>query len=315
MLCCLAIFLSGACKIYAQGEITVPGDVNFQGTLFKADGKTAMEGPVDLEVRLYDAKDDEPFRAIWGETHTNVALFEGIFNILLSQGDPLSPHPHNELSSVFPGEDEVWIGITVVSEGQERAGRQRFVTDPYALTADRAVNATHGVPPGSIAIKTSALSEPPPVGWLRCNGDEVNISAYPMLYAALGNAWGPASPEGKFNLPNFEGRALMGENVTKAGDDSNTSGQTPASAGLTNHALGDLLGEGTHTLTKNEMPAHSHGGIVDYWANTEENIMTGQSPQPARDLFDDHPDTDPAGGGTPHENMQPSIVTQFIIKY
>lgn len=49
-----------------------------------------------------------------------------------------------------------------------------------------------------------------PNGWLECNGAEVLKSDYPMLYNAIGDAWGTASDTNHFVLPNKIGRVGVG---------------------------------------------------------------------------------------------------------
>lgn len=49
-----------------------------------------------------------------------------------------------------------------------------------------------------------------PTGWLLCDGSEVEIADYPLLYDAIGNFWGVASDSDHFKLPNFVGRMPLG---------------------------------------------------------------------------------------------------------
>ncbi len=88
-----------------------------------------------------------------------------------------------------------------------------------------------------------------PEGWLQCNGSEVAIAAYPRLSQALGTSWGAltngagAAGVTHFRLPDLRGRSLIGAGT---------------GAGLTNRAIGQLMGSETHTLTATEMPSHNH---------------------------------------------------------
>lgn len=49
-----------------------------------------------------------------------------------------------------------------------------------------------------------------PNGWLLCDGSEILISDYPLLYSAIGDTWGVASDNDHFVLPNFVGRMPLG---------------------------------------------------------------------------------------------------------
>lgn len=45
--------------------------------------------------------------------------------------------------------------------------------------------------------------------WLLCDGRSVSLSAYPKLYASIGKTYGSVD-ENSFNLPNLQGRIIMG---------------------------------------------------------------------------------------------------------
>ncbi len=308
-----AIIIVTALVCVAQApQDPVPSTVNFQGTLLEADGKTPENGPVDLEFRLYANKDDDKAAAIWAEAHTAQELFEGIFNVLLGNGGSVTGFPHDSLDAVFT-HAALWLGLEVQGEADERAERQQFTSVPYALTANTAINALHGVPAGTIAIWGGPEADiPVDSGWLPCDGRELDVTAdsgkYEALWNAIGTTWG-SSATGKFNLPNFGGRALMGENGS--------------------HTLGDRLGEEEHVLTLSEMASHDHS-FVDTYSTGTQNV-SGQIgiPQPYYSHWPDSSDgsyryTGYTGGLSeglfPHDtkahaNMQPSRVVAFIIKY
>lgn len=299
----------------------VPGVFNYQGMLFQADGRTPETGSKNLEFRLYANKDDTD--AVWGELHENVILIDGVFNVELGAGSAISGGPpHSELAAVFT-QEAYWLGVTVQSE-VERQARQQVVSAPYAFTANTAMTAAHGVPTGTVAAWAGSTV---PIGWLRCDGTSYpRTGAYAALFAAIGTAWGDGDDPGNtFNVPNFGGRALMGETGTGGGQDANSSGMVPATAGLTSHTLGDLLGEETHVLTLAEMASHTHpyndyhfsghdttgdtgSHVMDYYLEQEQQ-QTSTVGGVDTDL-DGNPDA-----AAPHNTMQPSTVVPFIIKY
>lgn len=49
-----------------------------------------------------------------------------------------------------------------------------------------------------------------PSGWLECDGSEVAIADYPLLYGVIGNLWGTPSDNDHFVLPNFKGKIPVG---------------------------------------------------------------------------------------------------------
>ncbi|HUW60712.1 MAG TPA: tail fiber protein [Candidatus Bathyarchaeia archaeon] len=310
-----AVLAAAAFLCVAQAQQgPVPSTVNYQGTLHKTDGKTAETGPVDLEFRLYMNKGDDKTAAVWAETHTAQELFKGIFNVLLGSGGSVTGLPHDSLDSVFT-QAALWLGLQVQGEADERGERQQLTSVPYALTANTAVNALHGVPAGTIAIWGAPEADiPVDSGWLPCDGRELDVTEdsgkYKALWNAIGTAWG-SSGAGKFNLPNFGGRALMGENAS--------------------HSLGDRLGEEEHALDDYEMGSHDHTFVDTYSIGAVR--VSGQIglPQPyywhlprEEDYDGDWRPTGYTGGKAEgffphatkaHANMQPSRVVAFIIKY
>lgn len=104
-------------------------------------------------------------------------------------------------------------------------------------------------------LKASAAATPPP-GWLLCNGLAVLRATYPVLFGAIGVAYGGGDGSTTFNLPDYQGRVILG-----AG----------AGTSLTARALGDRGGEEAHLLgayesgtngygvTGNENAYHQHG--------------------------------------------------------
>lgn len=149
-----------------------------------------------------------------------------------------------------------------------------------------------GSPAGALMMYGGASA---PSGWLLCNGQAVSRTTYADLFAAIGTTYGVGNGSTTFNLPDLRGRTPIGV------------GQ---GTGLTNRNLAQQLGTETHQLTVNEMPSHTHtvdvkgdAGNFGFAAIARSN----NSPSGTQA-------TNSAGGDTPHNNMQPSLVVNFIIK-
>lgn len=278
----------------AQQPHPVPTTLNFQGLVYLENGSTEVTGTYDMEFRLYDAAVGG--NLLWGEKLTGVRLFNGHFNVLLGNGAEVEDAPHDPLPRVFRG-SEVYIEFTT-NAGNTVKARQQFVTAPYALSARNAVNAVHGVPPGTVMPFAGAVV---PYGWLACDGAAYAKSQYPALYAALCDAgtciWGEDAD--RFNVPNLGGRAL-------AGADSG-------------HAVGVRRGEEKHALTSDELPEHDHGYYDKHWNGTTQSvyrIWPNNDWSCADNNSANTPGTTSAtGASAPHNNTQPSAVVKFMIKY
>lgn len=132
-----------------------------------------------------------------------------------------------------------------------------------------------------------------PSGYLLCDGSAVSRSTYSKLFTAIGTTYGSGDGSTTFNLPNIKGKVPVGYN----------------SAETEFNALGKTGGEKAHTLTIAEMPSHKHGiayaaqllGGNASWVN---NLEPGGG----------NVDTKLAGGGGSHNNLQPYMAINFIIK-
>jgi microcystin-dependent protein len=151
-------------------------------------------------------------------------------------------------------------------------------------------------------------------GWLKCDGSSVERAKYPNLFNVIGTSFGSID-EDYFNLPDCRGRVL---------------GVIGNGSGLTNRTLGVSVGTETHTLTVNEMPAHTHTindpGHNHSYVNNVNNQSTDNafSTEIAADNADLNQTTGTSttgitinsnGGGNAHNNMQPTIFISNVFIY
>jgi microcystin-dependent protein len=152
----------------------------------------------------------------------------------------------------------------------------------------------------------------PPRGWALCNGQLLAISAYQALFSLLGTIYG-GDGRTTFGLPDLRGRAAL------------HFGTGP---GLTNRPIGQKGGTQTNTLTKNQLPSHTHtatthcqsgGGDANVAANNiwSKDALTGsatyQTAAPNATMRAGAVTNDNTGGGQSVNNMQPYQVINFSI--
>ena len=162
-----------------------------------------------------------------------------------------------------------------------------------------------------------------PLGWVLMNDGSIgsaasggttraNVDTFPLynfLYTNVSDTWAPVSggrsgsavtdflANKTLTLPRALGRAMA---------------EAGSGVGLTARALGQFLGEETHTQTIAEMPSHNHppqsgsfdvmigaGGSSNFVAGTQNTVQAT---------------TGNTGGGTPFNVMQPTTFMNFIIK-
>jgi len=130
-----------------------------------------------------------------------------------------------------------------------------------------------------------------PTGYLLCDGTGYSTTTYASLYAVIGYTFGGSS--GTFNVPDFRGNTLVGY---KSGD-------------VYFGTLGLTVGEQQHTLTITEMPSHTHPQVSGSFTSGASYPSSGAY----NTLFNLGP-TGATGGGGAHNNVQPSLTANYIIK-
>ncbi|SCY92800.1 phage tail protein [Alkaliphilus peptidifermentans] len=147
----------------------------------------------------------------------------------------------------------------------------------------------------------------PPRGWVFCDGQLLSISHNTALFSVIGNKYGGDGKK-NFALPNLKGRVPMG-----CGE-----GQ-----GLTKRDIGSTGGYSTVPLTKSQLPNHNHvpqcttntGAVTNpenaVFANIRRRLPFAYTTSP--NVMMAPQAVQPAGGGQPHENMQPYLGLNFII--
>lgn len=124
---------------------------------------------------------------------------------------------------------------------------------------------------------------------LPCDGSAYSKVDYPLLYDAIDSAY--IIDASTFRVPDLRERVLVGEGVSMV--------------------TGDTGGESEHSLSIQEMPAHTHSygqpsfNVDIESAGVPDPFAFGQPLIPTQ--------TSSSGGGLPHNNMQPYHVVRWAI--
>jgi len=106
------------------------------------------------------------------------------------------------------------------------------------------------VPPAFIGY-TAASSAPG--GWLLCRGQAVSRTLYAALFTAIGTTYGEGDGLTTFNIPNIQGRTVLGVNPPVASRNMNVA----------TYSLGNTGGREVIRLTKEQLAEHTHAVAVE----------------------------------------------------
>jgi microcystin-dependent protein len=151
-----------------------------------------------------------------------------------------------------------------------------------------------------------------PSGWLLAYGQDVSRTTYSDLFSAIGTTYGSGDGSTTFTLPDLRGRTVAGQD-----DMGGTSADrlTDQTGGLNGDTLGATGGSETHTLTEAQLPAHSHSlgtnGRVQV-GNDNGTAYSGKWVSGSGSTITYS--TEDTGSDTAHNNVQPTIILNYIIK-
>lgn len=212
--------------------------------------------------------------------------------------------------------------------GGNRAVNMANGIDPTDAVTMQQLTAVTGVPLG---IPLDYWGTVPPSGYMFCAGQELSRTTYAALFAVIGTNAGAGNGSTTFNLPDYRGRVSAGR------DDMNgtVAGRlTTAGSGVNGIALGASGGAQNVTLTEAQMPAHTHtvtGSTNTTGAHTHSytgaefdlggtgggatanpvDLTTGSAGSHSHTVSGTAAAT---GGGQAHNNVQPTLVCNKIMR-
>jgi len=137
-----------------------------------------------------------------------------------------------------------------------------------------------------------------PSNWFMCYGQSKDKATYIDLFNVIGYTYGGSGAN--FNLPDMRGYTSIGLDNMGGSSAGRVSGAT---------SLNYTIGTENHTLSESEIPAHTH----TYTQNSGEGNGAGNTS--GADSATQTRDMSTVGSSSAHNNMQPWLALNWMIKY
>lgn len=211
------------------------------------------------------------------------------------------------------------LGITSAKLADDAVIESKIADNAVTASKIAPSAATAIMPVGGVLPYAGATS---PTGWLLCSGQTIGdvgsgadfaSADYETLFDLIKSYYGNAGTEDWASgdtvlLPDLQGRVIAGKD-----DMSGTSADrlTDLTGGVNGDGLGNTGGHETHQLIEAELPSHNHsylrpnviavgaqGAVGSGYVNGAPSGSTGST-----------------GSDQAHNNVQPTIILNYIIKY
>jgi microcystin-dependent protein len=304
---------------HPAGVLWVVNTVGEPYSLYRSDGVSAWKqvGGGGASITVSDTAPSSPVAgAMWFDSTTGktfIRYADGSSNQWVEIGEASQLSVPSHASSHVRGGSDVIDGdrltVDYVPTNYTRNASASGAGDITDLTAHLA--GIDLILPAGILMPYAGTSEP--TGWVFCYGqtvDSVTNTIYARLFAAIGTTYGGTGAS-SFILPDLRGRVAAGRDNMGG----TTIGRlTNAASGITGTTLGASGGLETHTLTIAEMPSHSHQWVPKYGGGPRGTTQNMDINGSANDYGLDSSFIGATGGGGAHRNVQPTLVTNYIIK-
>ena len=164
---------------------------------------------------------------------------------------------------------------------------------------------------GEVRMWTGSMDLLPP-RWLPCDGSVLSRTNFSILFAVIGDRYGPGDGLSTYNVPDFRDRSPMGASA-------NVNGLPHTTVSGPQTVFG---GAPEHSLAVSEMPVHDHdmqhthdllGDLGGATGTTHVQFIDASTPVAQPTGAPSQQFTQTAGSGQPHNNLHPYFAITYII--
>ena len=300
----------------------------YQGVIKEVGGTAPANKNRTIEFRIYDSPTGD--HVLWGRAYSVLLDVNGLFNTALTDaaGSAISGVTGTGLAKVLADNagTTLYIGLTVDNSSGEISPRQALLAVPYAIHASDAASASGDFTvEGRTTLKggLNVAAGETTVGSLTATnlvvdgtvhvGTSGEFKGYGTIPVGGIIMWSGAANkvpdgwklcDGTEGTPNLKGRFIVGYDPSDS--DYNTVGKTG--------------GERAVTLSKDQMPSHTHevwGRSSGYTArhNDDAEVITyANKGWGSSSNYQKINDSGSAGNGQAHENRPPYYAMCFIMR-
>jgi microcystin-dependent protein len=277
-------------------------------TVFKLPGNQTAAWTANRRWRLKSGSSTR-----YGTVVSSSFTSETTITVTVDSGSLSASHSLAALSVVSADH----VPRSYITSASVSAAISGFITSASVSTA-----ISVAMPVGAVMPYAGASA---PTGWLLCYGQAVSRTTYAALFAAISTTYGTGDGTTTFNLPDLRGRVVAGQDDMGGSSANRLTNQT---GGLDGDTLGATGGAETHTLTTDQIAAHQHFVARDtslsdgspslsntqYVAQANSTGGSGTYNLQGTSSAADVGLSSSAGGGGAHNNVQPTIILNYIIK-
>ena len=300
----------------------------YQGVIKEVGGTTPANKNRTIEFRIYDSPTGD--HVLWGRAYSVLLDENGLFNTSLTDaaGSAISGVTGTGLAKVLADNagTTLYIGLTVDNSSGEISPRQALLAVPYAIHASDAASASGdftvegrttlkgglNVAAGETTVGSLTATNLVVDGTVHVgtSGEFKGYGTIPVGGIIMWNGAANKVPDGwklcdgTEGTPNLKGRFIVGYDPSDS--DYNTVGKTG--------------GERAVTLSKDQMPSHTHevwGRSSGYTArhNDDAEVITyANKGWGSSSNYQKINDSGSAGNGQAHENRPPYYAMCFIMR-